>query len=756
MMLIARFVLPLLFSLILFALALSPLVDRLVDRWFQSDVELRSQLVFNSIHDAVADLLSHQDLRGIKALFRSVTLDERLLAVTFCSVDGSRSITSERTPQAIPCTAGPPPVKPLFSVLEAPGGDLLVGVFPVRTEQQALGSLAIVHDLSFISKRSATAHFYAAAFLAVIGLVAAVVTLVTARLTLRGWVRKIQGTLRSRPDDLPQSKTEPAGELAPVMIELRSMLRELDANRRAIDDSRVVWTAETLHEIIGNELDGAEVVVVSNREPYIHNRRDDGSIAVQIPASGLVAAMEPITRACGGAWVAHGSGSADRAVVDAHDRLQVPPDEPAYTLRRVWLNDQEQEGYYYGFANEGLWPLCHLAFMRPIFRAGDWEQYVAVNRKFADAVKAETRGPRPIILVQDYHFALLPRMLRERLPEATIITFWHIPWPNAEAFAICPWRDQILHGLLGSTIVGFHTQFHCNNFFDTVDRFLECRIDREHATITVGGQASMIRSYPISIEWPPQALKRQHSVTECRKTVRQRLGLDPDIRLGVGVERFDYTKGILERLQAIRAFLEQNPDWVGRLSFIQIAAPTRSKLPSYQQLQSDAASLTEEINRQFGREDYRPVILIPRHHEPDEVYEYFRAVDFCLVSSLHDGMNLVAKEFVAARDDDQGVLILSTFAGASRELPEALIVNPYDPAGMARTITEALTLSPEHQRARMRLMRETVREHNVYRWAGRMLLDAARLRKRQSIVRRIAAVVPARPALIDESWLLPS
>jgi trehalose 6-phosphate synthase len=421
-------------------------------------------------------------------------------------------------------------------------------------------------------------------------------------------------------------------------------------------------------------------------------------------------------------------------MVDEQDRIAVPPDHPEYTLRRIRLCDEELNGYYYGFANEGLWPLCHIAYMRPMFRSDDWQHYVAVNRKFADAVAEEARQPEPLVLVQDYHFALLPQFIRERIPGATVVTFWHIPWPNAEAFGICPWREEILSGLLGSSIIGFHTQSHCNNFFDTVDRFLECRIDRDPSTIAVNGDISLVRPYPISIEWPPKPLERQAPVAQCRAAVLGRLGLPETIRLGVGVERFDYTKGILDRFRAVAALLEHYPDWRGRFVFVQVAAPSRSKLPGYQQLQADAATLVEDINQRFGGPDYQPIVLLARHHEPDQVFELFRAADVCVVSSLHDGMNLVAKEFVAARDDERGVLILSAFAGASRELHEALIVNPYDTDAMAEGLALALTMPPAQQQARMRLMRDRVRDRNVYRWAGHMLLDAAHMRKRLRIV----------------------
>jgi trehalose 6-phosphate synthase len=412
----------------------------------------------------------------------------------------------------------------------------------------------------------------------------------------------------------------------------------------------------------------------------------------------------------------------------------VPPEKPAYRIRRVWLAAEEEQGYYYGFANEGLWPLCHIAHTRPTFRARDWEHYGTVNRRFAETVVQEARTDDPIVLVQDYHFALLPRMIRERLPKATIITFWHIPWPNPETFGICPWRIQILEGLLGSSILGFHTQFHCNNFFDTVDRYLEARVDRETFTISHGGEPTEVHRYPISIEWPPAALAGARPVDQCRAAVRAALGLSPDVRLGLGVERLDYTKGIIERFAAVERLLEREPSWIGRFTFVQIAAPSRTSIEEYQHFETKVREVVARINARFARPGYEPIVLKIEHHDAHRVYELYRAADLCYVSSLHDGMNLVSKEFVAARDDERGVLVLSQFAGASRELPEALIVNPYDIEQAAEALHVALTMPEQEQRDRMRSMRSLIQEFNVYRWAGRLLLDAARMRQRRRVI----------------------
>ncbi len=438
-------------------------------------------------------------------------------------------------------------------------------------------------------------------------------------------------------------------------------------------------------------------------------------------------------RACSGIWIGHGSGSADRETVDEHDRVAVPPEKPAYQIRRVWLSAEEEAGYYYGFANEGLWPLCHIAHVRPIFRSSDWAHYKEVNRKFAQAVVKEAKTKAPIVLVQDYHFALLPKMIRDELPDATVITFWHIPWPNPESFAICPWREEILEGLLGSSILGFHTQFHCNNFVDTVDRLIEARVDREDFTVSFGGKLTAVRRYPISIGWPPGEEMVGKPVEQCRAEIRQLNNLPPEHLIGVGVDRLDYTKGIIERFRAIERLFELNPDWQGRMTFIQIAAPTRTGIDEYRHHEEQVLALATEINRRFSAGGPPPILLKIEHHEPEQVYEYYRAAEFCFVSSLHDGMNLVAKEFVAARDDERGVLILSQFTGAARELPEALIVNPYDADQCAAALHMALTMPISEQRDRMRLMRGLVKEFNVYRWAGSMLLDAATMRRRSRL-----------------------
>ena len=727
---VIRYGLAALLIVIAIILIVPPFAASLIERWSQSDVESRSVLAFNSALDELTALLEQHNAKKIVALFDRMALDEQLLAVGFCGQDGALLYKTKDMPKGFTCKQTTLHKTPTFSTLRLGHSRLLVSSFPVAALSER-GHLVLVHDLALVEQRGAETRLWTSVVLVGVVFLAAAFAILVTVLLARRWLQ----SLRSAIDDvrLGGSGTMEAADAPPFAREFRHLLRDLQLTDLAAEGPDLDWSPAMLRNVLTHKLPGAEVIVVSNREPYIHNR-EGGQIVLQTPASGLVAAIEPIMRACGGTWIAHGSGSADRDTVDRFDRLRVPPDAPSYALRRIWLSDEEQNGYYYGFANEGLWPLCHMAFVRPNFRENDWDQYKLINARYAQAVAGEAKSQNPIILVQDYHFALLPSLLRKRLPDATIVTFWHIPWPNPEVFGICPWKEEIIAGLLGSSVIGFHTQFHCNNFLDTVDRFIEARIDREQSFVSFGDMESYVRPYPISIEWPPAGMKSQETVPDCRAAVRRRLGLTDDVRLGVGIERFDYTKGILDRLRAIDAFLVSHPEWKNKFVFVQVAAPTRTKLAAYSALHAEAAELAADINARHGSPSHQPILLVVRHHEPAEIFELFRAADLCIVSSLHDGMNLVAKEFVAARDDEQGVLLLSTFAGASRELTEALIVNPYDARSMGAAIEQALLMSTAEQRERMRLMREIVRLRNVYRWAGQMLLDAADLRKRQRII----------------------
>jgi len=729
-----RFLAPLALVFTAVAYVSLPLIDNLMLRWAARDLSLRGTLVANAMSDSVARGLEEGDFAGLTALFERTATDERLLGMALCGTDGTLLSQTARFPDNVGCElARSSEAAP--AVLSLNSGAVQVGRHPIEIEGAPKGDLLVVHDMSILQRRSADTQGYLLLLLVGLGALMSLITMAVAQLSWRGWVAGARAIMRG--EGLIRPFDRPVPELAPLAEELRERLRELEDGYRRLQVADAPWDPTRLRALLTTQLRGDQVIVVANREPYIHERTDTG-VRVRRPASGLVTAVEPVMRACSGTWIAHGSGSADRDAVDAHDRVSVPPGQPEYTLRRVWLTREEEQGYYYGFANEGLWPLCHVAHVRPVFRESDWLAYREVNARFADAVVAEAQSEDPIVLVQDYHFALLPAMVRERLPRATIITFWHIPWPNPESFGICPWREALVEGLLGSTILGFHTPTHGRNFIETVDRFVEARIEHEHGIVRHGGHDTLVANYPISIRWPsPQESAGWTPVNEARSAVCEAHGLSPRHRILLGVDRFDYTKGILERMHAFERLLVKHPEWVGEVSLLQVAAPTRSELDEYQDFQHRIRRVTDRINARHGRPGYVPVILLAQHHEPPQLLDLYRAADVCLVTSLHDGMNLVCKEFVAARDDEQGVLVLSRFAGAARELVEALIVNPYHVEECADALHQALSMSPDAQRERMASLRMVVREHNVYRWAGRMLSDTARLRLRGRIEARL-------------------
>jgi trehalose 6-phosphate synthase len=739
-----KFVIPLFAVLAAFAYAIMPLVDGLTVRWFVRDLDIRATLIGNTVQEALSELTRADDVPRIRQLLARITQDERIYGITYCPASGVRPQSAGTLPSDVRCDNLEAFSGASSRTLDSPHGPLLVSVRSLELQDGPAGNLVLVHDMSFVALRSEETRRYVFYLFLGLGGIVSLITVIIAQLSWRGWEHGMRALLRGEGLLRPSGRAD-APELRPIAKDLRELIRDLESERRPRDEAHFTWSPEALRAVLRDELRGQEIIVVSNREPYIHNRRGD-EIEVVRPASGLVTALEPIMRTCSGTWIAHGSGTADRAVVDAHDRVPVPPHSPEYQLRRVWLTAEEEQGYYYGFANEGLWPLCHIAHVRPTFRTSNWEAYRRVNRKFASAIVQEATTPDPVVLVQDYHFALLPRMVRELLPSATIITFWHIPWPNPEVFAICPWREELLDGLLGSSILGFHTQFHCNNFVDTVDRQIEARVDRETFTVSYLHARTAVKRYPISIEWPPDADRVSHPVTDCRAIVRARHRLPSDQAIGVGVDRLDYTKGIEERFRAVERLLEEHPEWRGRFTFVQIAAPTRSSIEEYQYYADRVAALAHRVNLRFSDGGRPALILLTTHHEPEQVYEYYRAADLCMVSSLHDGMNLVAKEFVSARDDERGVLVLSQFTGAARELPEAIIVNPYDADECAQALHSALTMPEREQRARMRLMRSLIQEFNVFRWAGRMLIDAAGMRNRIRLLDRIGASAIGRSA----------
>jgi trehalose-6-phosphate synthase len=485
---------------------------------------------------------------------------------------------------------------------------------------------------------------------------------------------------------------------------------------------RAMWNKETLSELVREKLKDYKFIVVSNREPYVHTF-SGGAIECQIPASGLTVALDPVMQACGGTWIAHGSGDADKEVTDSFNKVSVPPDNPKYSLKRVWLSKEDEDGYYYGFANEALWPLCHIVYNRPIFRETDWNAYKKVNQIFADSVLEEVGDKKAFVFIQDYQLSLAAKMIKARNDKIITAQFWHIPWPNPEAFRICPWQKDILEGLLSNDLLGFHIRYHCNNFMDTVSRSLEARIDNEKSEVILSGHRTVVKPFPISVDFDEISLNAQsEKVAEEIIRVKGKIGLREEI-IGLGIERLDYTKGIPDRFRAIDRFFENNPQFLRKVVFIQAGVTSRIHINAYKALNKEIDSLVEEINWRYAADWWKPIVLWRETLSPLTLLALRRMADFCIVSALHDGMNLVAKEFVASRFDENGMLILSPFTGSSRELTDSLLVNPYATDLFAQVIKTAIEMPEAEKQRRMHKMREIVRENNIYKWAGDIISD---------------------------------
>jgi len=488
-----------------------------------------------------------------------------------------------------------------------------------------------------------------------------------------------------------------------------------------------MWDKEQLTQLIQDKLKDTKFIVVANRQPYKHILRD-GVVTCVKPTGGVVSALDPVMRVCRGLWVAYGDGEADRTAANGNGQLQVPPENPSYTLKRMWLTNKEVEGYYYGFSNEVLWPLCHVVYQRPSFKPSDWDQYVAVNKKFAKAVLEEIKeDENAFIFVQDYHLALFPKYVKEKRPDVRIAQFWHIPWPNPEAFRICPQAKKILEGLLANDLFALHIKQHCNHFLDTVSQLLEVRVDTERVSVVKGDHETLVRDIPISVDF--EEISKKASAPEIDQIIQEmksKYNINTEYVLG-GLERMDYTKGIPERLIGYGRFLEKYPEYKGRVTYLQAGELSRTHIEKYRQLNKEIDSLVDQINWKHKKDNWIPVVMCRDFLSPKQILALFRMCHGFVVSSLHDGMNLVAKEFVASRSDEKGVLILSKFTGSARELTDAILVNPYDQEKMADAIKKAVSMSPKEQTKRMRRLRETVSENNIYKWIARVINTFASL-----------------------------
>jgi len=749
-----KIVLPLIVSVSAVSLLFAAYQVRTEKRILRNDLSRRAEILGESLQESVEPLLERAPERSLQRLVDRFGQREHLKGVAVYNAAGTAlAITSGLSPifrmRPSVATRAAQADKGAGEFLSAEQTILLnkedaipihIYALPLHRDDEVVGTLALFHDTSYIGKqvsrtlRDSLLNAFVQTVL-ITGL-----ALILVRWTFTGpltrtatWLRTLRTGQPHGPPNVPQGEIfdELHQEVTHLARDLNTARAAAEEEARLRDSNASLWTAERLRVSVRNKLQEKPLYVVSNREPYMHvfNEKDK-SVNVIIPASGVVTALEPVLLACNGTWIANGSGNADREAVDAQDHLRVPPDRPSYTLRRVWLSDEEDKGYYEGFSNEGLWPLCHIAHTRPVFRPNDWLQYQKINRRFADAVLHEMAGTEsPILLAQDYHFALLPRMVKEARPDARVAIFWHIPWPNPEVFGICPWQRELVDGLLGADLIGFHIQSHCNNFLETVDRAVEALTEWDRFAVNRQGHVTRVRPYPISVAFPENSrrVNQARSAGAERAALCAEMGIEASL-LGVGVDRVDYTKGILERFRGIERFLELNPAYQQRFTFAQIGAPSRTDIERYKNFLDEVGAEAERINARFQSSRWKPIVFLKKHHSHEEIARFYHAASFCMVTSLHDGMNLVAKEYAASRDDERGVLILSTFAGAAHELSDALLVNPYDISQLADAIHRALEMPEEEQAARMRRMRQTVREHNVYRWAAHLLSDLTEIR----------------------------
>jgi trehalose 6-phosphate synthase len=747
-----KIILPLIVSVAAVSLLFAAYQVRTEKRILRNDLTRRTEILGESLQENVEPLLERGQERNLQRLVERFGQREHLKGVAIYDATGA---VLAITPGIAPVFRMRPTAASRAAQEDAGASEYVkaeqynpgstetlpihIYALPLHNRGAMAGTLALFHDTSYMDRQVSRTLRDSLLTALIQTLLITGLAFILVRWTFMGPLTRTAKWLRTLRTGHPNAHAAlPQGEiLDQINTEVTHLARDLNVARAAAeeearlrDSNASLWTAERLRVSLREKLKDKPLFVVSNREPYMHVFSEkDKSISVIVPASGVVTALEPVLRACNGTWIANGSGSADHEVVDAKDSLRVPPDHPSYTLRRVWVTDEEDKGYYEGFSNEGLWPLCHVAHTRPIFRPEDWLQYQKINRRFTDVVLQEMQGTEsPILLAQDYHLALLPRMVKEARPDARVAIFWHIPWPNAEVFGICPWQRELVDGLLGADLIGFHIQTHCNNFLETVDRALEALTEWDRFAVNRQGHLTRVRPYPISVAFPEnQASNESPSAGAERAALCAELGIEASL-LGVGVDRVDYTKGLLERFNAIERFLEWHPAYQQRFTFVQIGAPSRTDIERYKTFLAEVSAEAERINARFQTARWKPIVFLQRHHSHEEIARYYHAASFCMVTSLHDGMNLVAKEFVAARDDRRGTLILSTFAGAAHELTDALLVNPYDVSQLAAAIHRALEMPEAEQAERMQRMRHDVRERNIYRWAAHLLSDLTEIR----------------------------
>ena len=473
--------------------------------------------------------------------------------------------------------------------------------------------------------------------------------------------------------------------------------------------------AEDLVKYAKKSLKNKKFIVAIQREPYLHIKTNDG-IKLEKVAGGAHILLDGILRQIGGLMVAIGSGNGDMDTADEKGRIQVPPKEESYTLKRVFLKKKDLDGFYYGFANQTLWPLCHAVFIKPRFSPAWWDSYVKVNRQFADAIIEELGDQEAFIWINDYHLALLPQMLKERSDKLRIGVFWHIPWPTYEIFRICPWRKQLLEGLAGADFIGFHRGYHVENFIECARREIQVIVDSEPRSILYKDHETKLANIPAGIDYHEIKEKLDIHKTVTKNIFKKDFGIDTKY-VAIGVDRIDYTKGIVERLKIIDKFLEQNPEFIEEFTYLSIGAPSRIRIPEYKAYNREIFDLIEKINWKYSTSSWQPIVFVDKVLSREKVFAYYKVADMCLVTSLDDGMNLVAKEYVICSDNTKGMLVLSKFTGAAKDLKSAVLINPYDIEDSAKLLKYALTMPKEERLKRNKQMEDVIRENNIYDWA---------------------------------------
>jgi trehalose-6-phosphate synthase len=718
---------------------------KLAETRLTEEVTRKARAVSESLELSAQDILQHNNLILARLMVESFQTRERLQG---CIIYDDRlhiiAITSRISDWK---KQGKTHLAPAFVYGRGNGSFGMLDNYPVYSYVQPvrdqhnkkIGFLEVIYDLSYIKTTIGASWKKISIYLIILTLLLTAITLLLHRRIflqpinqLTQWFFLFQkGEIdSSHPIKRKGIFGKFASEVEQVALNLRIERKIVTENAAERISSTELWTEGKLRDLVQARLGENTLIVVSNREPFMHVADEQtGGIKCVRPASGVVTAIDPILRACGGTWIAHGSAPEDRKVVNSKDKVGVPPDDIRYILKRVWLTKKEEDGYYYGFSNEGLWPLCHITYTRPVFKEKDWLMYKQANQKFADSVLEELPKKNPFVFIQDYHFTLIAGMIKKERPDATCVLFWHIPWPNAEVFSTCPYHKEILNGMLSYDLIGFHIQAFCNNFFETANRLVESRIDTEKFSVVKEERETIVKPFPISVDGHLEQsdVQREELQTQVDRIIR-------DLRIGdkivmVGVERIDYTKGLVERMLAIDRFLEKYPEYKEKFVMIQLAAPSRTHIKSYTDLINRLDAQIKKINARHGTGTWEPILYFKRQFSPEEILPYYHLSRFCIVSSLHDGMNLVAKEYIAAKDDLGGMLILSRFTGASKELPEAVLINPYAIEEFADSIKYAFEMPEDERKRRMEIMRNNIKENNVYRWAGNIITEMTNIKK---------------------------